>query len=200
MKPKITLILLLILSTPLLGQIRVTKLVKNKSIFGYIDPAHTEELNETRKLAGSAPLRRDTRLDSLALLRCLRYGKLVVADTRYATDTSFIKNEIHNGFEGMHKSENATDHLFGAGFREKDLDQLVPVQILPAINSIKYDPGKEYNFSTGHHKNRINKGWKTFGSATVVVYVMVRNPDYDPSTISLEFLPKAIFINYEVFE
>lgn len=200
MKAKITLILLLILNNSLLGQVRINKLVKDTPIFGYIDPAHTSELNGTRKLAGSPALRRDPRLDSLALSRCLRYGRLVATDTRYITDTGFVKKEIHNDFYGMYKSENATEHLYGAGFPGKDLVKLTSDKVSATINATKYDPGKEYNGSEGHYKNRINKNWKVFGSATVVVYVMVKNPDYDPNTISLEFFPKAIFINYEVFE
>ncbi len=200
MKAKVSLVLFLILSIQIFGQVRVTKLVKDTPVFGYIDPAHTSELNETRKTAGSLALKRDTKLDSLALQRCIRYAKLVINDIRYFTDTALGKKEIHNGFLGMYKSENATNHLFGAGFRGKDLPLLDLDKVSPHINAVKYDPGKEYNQSEGHYRNRINNSWKGFGSATVVVYVMMKNPDYDPTKISLEYFPKAIFINYEVFE
>jgi len=200
MKVKIILTLFLILKLDLFAQVSIMRLTDDTSIFGYIDPAHTAELNQTRKLAGSPILKRDPRLDSLALDRCLRYGRLVVADTKYITDTELVKKEIHKGFYGMYKSENATEHLFGAGFSGKDLSKLTPDNVSPDINAKKYNPGKEYNQSDGHYKNRINNSWKRFGSATVVVYVMVKNPDYDPNTISLEFFPKAIYINYEVFE
>lgn len=200
MKAKASLILFLVLSTQIFGQVKITKLVNDTPVFGYIDPAHTAEINKTRKLAGSPSLRRDARLDSLALDRCLRYSRLILKDIRYITDTSFAKKEIHSGFFGMYKSENATEHLFGAGFKGNDLPQLDPVKVAPHINGIKYDPGKEYNESIGHYRNRISTNWKRFGSATAVVYVMARNPEYDPNTISLEFVPKAVFINYEVFE
>ncbi len=200
MKAKVSLVLFLILSSQIFGQVRITKLVKDTPVFGYIDPAHTSELNKTRKMSGSSILKRDPRLDSLALERCLRYAKLALGDMRYVTDTTFAKKEVHNGFFGMYKSENATDHLFGAGFKGKELPLLDSDKVSPHINAIKYDPGKEYNESTGHYRNRINNNWKRFGSATVVVYVMMKNPDYDPNTISLEYFPKAIFINYEVFE
>ena len=200
MKAKIILILLLILNTPIFGQSGIIKLTKDTPIFGYFDPAHTAEINKTRKLCGSGVLKRETRLDSLALTRCLRYARLVAMDARYATDTSFSKKEIHNGFYGMYGSENATEHIFGAGFKKADLPDLTVEKVSLRINEVKYDPGKEYNASEGHYKNRVNKSWKKFGSATVVVYAMVRNPDYNPNEISLEFFPKAIFINYEVFE
>ncbi len=200
MKTKASLILFLVLSTQLFGQVKITKLVNDTPVFGYIDTEHTAEINKTRKLAGSPSLRRDARLDSLALDRCLRYSRLILKDIRYITDTSFAKKEIHSGFFGMYKSENATERLFGAGFKGKDLPQLDHIKVSPHINEIKYAPGKEYNESIGHYRNRINPSWKRFGSATSVVYVMVRNPEYDPNTISLEFVPKAVFINYEVFE
>jgi hypothetical protein len=200
MKPRILLIIAILITTQGFAQIKVNKAMKDQPVFSYIDTDHTEEINNTRASVGSPSLKRDSRLDSLALVRCLRYAKFVINDTRYIDDTTFTKKEIHNGFTGLFKSENSTDHLFGAGFSEKQFSQLTPSMVSPKICATKYNPGKEYNNSPGHYKNRINNNWKRFGSATVVIFIKIKNPDYDPNEISLEFIPKAVFLNYEVFE
>jgi hypothetical protein len=200
MKSKILLITAILTVANSFGQIKVDKVMKDQPVFGYIDPDHTKEINSTRASVGSPLLKRDSRLDSLALVRCLRYAKFVISDTRYIDDTTFTKKEIHNGFTGLFKSENSTDHLFGAGFSEKQFSQLTPSIVSSKICATKYNPGKEYNNSPGHYKNRINNNWKRFGSATVVIFIKIKNPDYNPNEISLEFIPKAVFLNYEVFE
>jgi hypothetical protein len=200
MKLRILFIVAIITAANAFGQIKVDKMMRDQPVFGYVDPAHTKEINDTRASVGSPLLKRDTRLDSLALIRCLRYAKLMISDHRYISDTLFIKKEIHNGFTGLFKSENSTDRLFGAGFTEKQFSGLTPALVLDKINATKYNPGKEYNSSNGHYKNRINTSWKKFGSATVVIFIQIKNPEYNPKEISLEYIPKAIFLNYEVFE
>jgi hypothetical protein len=180
-------------------QIRVDKVMVDQPVFGYIDEAHTSEINRTRASAESPLLKRDPQLDSLALDRCLRYSKFIIGDIRYINDVAFIKKEIHNGFSGLFRSENSTDHLFGAGFTDKQFSQLTPSMVLPKICATKYNPGNEYNNSEGHYRNRINKNWKRFGSATVVIFIKIKNPDYNPNSPSLEYIPQAIFLNYEVF-
>lgn len=200
MKSKILLITAILTVVSAFGQTKVYNMIKGQPVFGYIDSAHTKEINNTRSSVGSPLLKRDSRLDSLALLRCLRYAKLMISDNRYFSDTIFRKKEIHNGFTGLFKSENSTDLLFGAGFTEKQFSSLTPALVSPKINATKYNPGKEYNNSDGHYKNRINPLWKKFGSATVVIFITIKNPDYNPNEISLEYIPKAIFLNYEVFE
>ena len=77
-------------------QIRVDKVMVDQPVFGYIDEAHTSEINRTRALAESPLLKRDPRLDSLALDRCLRYSKFIIGDIRYINDVAFINKEIHN--------------------------------------------------------------------------------------------------------
>jgi hypothetical protein len=200
MKPRILLIIAILIATDGFAQIKVNKVMSDQPVFGYIDPGHTEEINRTRASAGSPLLKRDHRLDSLALVRCLRYSKLVIGDSRYIDDTNFTKREIHNGFTGLFKSENSTDRLFGAGFTEKQFSGLTTALVSDKISATKYVPGKEYNSSNGHYKNRINTSWKKFGSATVVIFIQIKNPEYNPKEISLEYIPKAIFLNYEVFE
>ena len=200
MKPRILLIIAILIATEGFAQIKVNKVMPDQPVFVYIDPGHTEEINRTRASVGSPLLKRDHRLDSLALVRCLRYARLVIGDSRYIDDTDFTKSEIHNEFTGLFKSENSTNHLFGAGFSEKQFSQLTPSMVSPKICATKYNPGNEYNNSDGHYKNRISSNWKRFGSATVVIFIKIKNPDYNPNGISLEFIPKAVFLNYEVFE
>lgn len=200
MKPRILLIIAILIATEGFSQIKVNRAMVDQPVFGYIDPGHTEEINRTRASAGSPLLKRDRRLDSLALVRCLRYAKLAIGDSRYIVDTDFAKSEIHNEFSGLFKSENSTNHLFGAGFTENQFSQLTSSMVSSKILAAKYNPGNEYNNSDGHYKNRINNNWKRFGSATVVIFIKIKNPDYNPNEISLEFMPKAVFLNYEVFE
>ena len=200
MKSKILLAAAMLIAAHSFGKIKVDKITKDQPIFGYIDEAHTSEINRTRASAESPLLKRDPLLDSLALTRCLRYSKLIISDIRYISDIAFIKKEIHNGFSGLFKSENSTDHLFGAGFSEKQFSQLTPSMVSAKICATKYNPGNEYNNSEGHYKNRINRDWKRFGSATVVIFIKIKNPDYNSNSISLEYIPQAIFLNYEVFE
>jgi hypothetical protein len=194
----IILILAIIFTVNASGQIKVTKLVNNSPIFGYIDYAHTDEINQTRKLAGADILVRQSRLDSLALKRCLRYAKFMLDDSRYITDTVFGKKEIHHDYAGLFKSENATFKATGAGFAENKLKDLTETQVQIKVIESKYIP--EYNDSRGHYENRIRRDWKKFGSAIVVIFVKIKNPNYDPNGISLEYIPQAIFLNYEVFE
>lgn len=200
MKSKILLITAILTVVSAFGQTKVYNIIKGQPVFGYIDSAHTKEINNTRSSVGSPLLKRDSRLDSLALLRCLRYAKLMISDTRYIEDTTLVKKETHKGFSGLFKSENSTYHLFGAGFAAKQFSELTPALVSGKINATKYDPGKEYNNSHRHYENRVNPVWKKFGSATVVIFIQIKNPDYDPKEISLEYIPKAIFLNYEVFE
>jgi hypothetical protein len=199
MKAKILLGTAILAAAHTFGQIKVDKVMKDQPVFGYIDEAHTNEINRTRASAESPLLKRDSRLDSLALDRCLRYAKFIIGDIRYITDTAFIKKEIHNGFSGLFKSENSTDHLFGAGFSDKQFSQLTPSMVSTKICATKYNPGNEYNNSEGHYRNRINKNWKKFGSATVVIFIKIKNPDYNSNSPSLEYIPQAVFLNYEVF-
>jgi hypothetical protein len=205
MKNKIIIILLIILSNQAFGQFQITKLDKVKPVFGYIDSAHTQEINTTRKIYGSDDLKRDSKLDSLALLRCLRYANLVIKDTRYFTDDDLLESVIHKECTGLYAGENATQSPFPAGFAEYQFNGLTKEIVTPKINNKKYIPGIQYNKSDkkgGHRDNRINEKYKKFGSAIVIIYVMIKNPDYDPNSISvsLEFYPTAIFINYEVFD
>jgi hypothetical protein len=200
MKNSVLFIIVMLTTLRTFTQIRVDKVMKDQPVFGYIDEAHTSEINRTRASAESPLLKRDPRLDSLALVRCLRYAKFIISDIRYISDAAFIKREIHNGFTGLFKSENSTDHLFGAGFSEKQFSQLTPSMVSPKICATKYNPGNEYNNSEGHYKNRINRDWKRFGSATVVIFIKIKNPDYDSNSVTLEYIPQAIFLNYEVFE
>lgn len=194
----IILILAIVFTVNASGQIKVTKLVNNQPVFCYIDYAHTEEINKTRKLAGADILVRQSRLDSLALKRCLRYAKFMLNDSRYITDTVFGKKEIHHDYAGLFKSENATFTVKGAGFAENKLKDLTEAQVQTKVIASKYIP--EYNDSRGHYENRIKKDWRKFGSAVVVIFVTIKNPNYNPNEISLEYIPQAIFLNYEVFE
>ena len=194
------LIILIITFSNVFPQLRIEKLRKNQPVFGYINQDHKIELNNTRKISGSSELKRDSKLDSLALTRCLRYANLILNDARYISDTSLIKKEIHHDFKGLYKSENATNHIFGAGFTEKQLPTLTVDMVQQKITAQKYNPGIEYNNSLGHFKNRINPNWKQFGSAIVVIFIKTKNPNYDPNEISLEYIPSAIFLNYEVFD
>ena len=199
MKIRMLLIIVTVIELNATGQIKVSKLVNNQPVFGYIDYAHTNEINKTRKLAESYPLKRDSRLDSLALKRCLRYAsEFMLTDSRYITDTSFITKEVHRDYIGLFKSENAMFRQTGAGFREKELKNLTEAQVQIKVEASKYTP--EYNDSRGHYENRIKKDWKKFGSAVVVIFVTIKNPNYNPNEICLEYIPQAIFLNYEVFE
>ena len=200
MKHRTLLIIAILATAQTFAQITVDKVMKDQPVFDYIDADHTREINETRASAGSPLLKRDSRLDTLALIRCLRYVKFIVSDTRYVDDTTFIKKEIHNGFTGLFKSENSARYLLGAGFTEKQFLALTPSLVSPKICAAKYNPGGDYNSSPGHYKNRINRNWEKFGSATVVIYITIKNPDYDPGSVSLEYIPQAIFLNYEVFD
>jgi hypothetical protein len=202
MKNKILFILSIILASPAFSQIQITKLDKIKPIFGYIDSAHTQEINLTRKNYGSDDLKRDRKLDSLALLRCLRYGNLVMEDTRYFTDDDLLKSVIHKECSGLYAGENADEKPFAAGFAEYQFNKLTKDIVTPKIGNAKYTPGIQYNNSERHRNTRIDKKYKKFGSAIVIVYVMIKNPSYDTNSasVSLEFIPIMLFINYEVFD
>ena len=190
----------ILVSTNTFAQIKVKKMFKDQPIFGYIDTEHTLEINHTRALVGSPPLIRDSHLDSLALVRCLRYSKLIFSDVSYVDNPKFIKKEIHKDFIGFFKSENSTNCIIGAGFNEKQFSILTPSMVYSKIISTNFIPGKAYNNSVGHFQNRINRNWRKFGSATVVIFIKIKNADYKPKEISLEFESKAIFLNYEVFD
>lgn len=200
MKNKILLILLIVLASPVFGQYQVTKLIKDKPVFGYIDPAHTQDLNNTRKVYGANELQRDAKLDSLALTRCLRYAKLIMGNTEYLTNLALALKEVHKGYEGLYERENATQLYCGAGFGKSQFGGLTADMVTPKIKDRKYIPGIAYNNSNEHRETRISTKWKKFGSATGVIYVMMKDPNYDPNSTSMEYQPKAVFINYEVFE
>ena len=133
MKHRTLLIIAVLATAQTFAQITVDKVMKDQPVFDYIDADHTREINETMASAVSTLLKRDSRLDTLALIRCLRYVKFIVSDTRYVDDTAFIKKEIHNGFTGLFKSENSARYLLGAGFTEKQFLALTPSLVSPKI-------------------------------------------------------------------
>ena len=136
-------------------------------------------LNQTRDSAGVVNLVRKAELDKYCYERCIRLAKIFLEDpANYYLSfgqggSSIFYKEAHKDFV---KYENA-DNLF-TGKISYSAD---------GINN-------RYNKSPGHHRNRVNPKWKSYGTCTIVI-------SYKPSDISSNVrLPGKFIISYEAFE
>lgn len=186
--------------------IEVKKISNSPCIYQYTDNRHKDDLNQTRKDHGIVPLIQMQKLDDLALQRCLRYVTFFIKDSKYFTDTLYSKKEVHNGFQGLFKSENATMNIQGAGVLQKNFINLDSSIVITTISKSRksfegYRAGIYYNKSIGHLANRINKEWKYFGTASIILfYYGINLCVSDTNAVMLKEIPQRLFINYEVFD
>lgn len=196
--------ILAFLPTLVFGQVNIglKKLNVKGTVFQYTDPRHKGDLNKTRKSHGSDPLVETKRLDSLALLRCLRIANLIQESKDcYIPDSAYFKL-VH---KEHYTPENFTSEDMGAGIKAEKFQDLDSAAVLKLIASKieSFRAGPTYDGSESHLENRISKKHKKFGTATVILFVYGINPYYVESSDKdgiMKYIPRKIYINYELFE
>jgi hypothetical protein len=186
------------------GQVNIglKKLNVKGVVFQYTDPRHKDDLNKTRKSHGSNPVVETKRLDSLALLRCLRIAKLIQESKDcYIPDSVYFKLAHRD----LYTPENFSIGDMGAGIKAERFQDLDSAAVLKLVASKieSFRAGPIYDGSEGHLENRISKKHKKFGTATVILFVYGINPYYVESSDKeglIKYVPRRIYINYELFE
>lgn len=196
--------ILAFIPTLVFGQVNIgLKKINTKGVvFQYTDPRHKDDLNKTRKSHGADPVVETKRLDSLALLRCLRIANLIQESKDcYIPDSVYFKL-VH---KGHYTPENFTTEDMGAGVKAEKFQDLDSAAVLKLISSKieSFRAGPTYDNSKSHLENRISKKHKKFGTATVILFVYGINPYYVESSDKeglMKYIPRKIYINYELFE
>ena len=166
--------------------------------FSYVMAYDLAQVNSTRKGVGASELKGSHYLDSCALVRCIRFAKIIKSDPDKFTANylSILHTEAHNGAT---TSENAGESINGACVTKENIINIKESDIPNLLNkgyTGLYVAGDSYNKSEGHFKNRIDVRHKEYGSCYLAIYIYAKN--YNPDGM-LEYIPTRIILHYELF-
>lgn len=159
------------------------------------------QVNETRKNNGAVNLKRNTHLDSLALVRCKRMAEIIKRNPDlFCTDEKATFNI--EGHRERTTPENTHMEFGGAGVTKEHIVTLKENDVATLLTGGffgTYLAGPEYNDSKDHFKNRITPGYKEYGSCYLAVFVYAKNYNSDAG-LKLEYIPTRVIIHYELFK
>ena len=206
MKKLLTLFAILLITLSSISQIKVEKLdriKKGTSTFIMEFPNYEDILDSTRLDAGSSILKRSHDLDLIAKERCLRMAKILI-------NSKDLSADFHKEAHVDNKTPENTTLKPCGGVHKSKIEKLGPEDVLEVIansfftNSAE-EINKRYNNSHNHLENRVSETYKTYGTCSVMVFLVTLNPYYNeaikknPNAMVYKYVSRRVLISYECF-